>query len=186
MAWGCAPSKIVLLETKMIRDFFQTLKDRYNRKTLAVTFPDCIDDLVANTNDEQWEVYKTNKIKKCSIFRSSNKVIKSIGHIFVQSKIKSVYDISKLPEGQERVEKLKELFVPLWMKNKNKTEAEANADFEALDPKMRAWQDNTLLNDAEWPNYKERGEFAKEFLKQLGFKEEDVHIHTDLTKSEID
>ena len=153
MAWGCAPSKIVLLETKMIRDFFQTLKDRYNRKTLQVTFPDCIDDLVANTADEQWEVYKTNKLSKCSIYRSSNKVVKRIGHIFVHSKVQSTFDISKLPAGKERDEKLKDIFVPLWMKNKNKSEADAIADFEALDPKMRAWQEDMLLNNAPWPNH---------------------------------
>ena len=46
MAWGCAPSKMVLADTRMIHDFFDTLRDRYNPKTLAVTFPSVLDDML--------------------------------------------------------------------------------------------------------------------------------------------
>ena len=38
-AWGCAPSKLVNVDTKMIWNFFNTLRDKYSRKTLAVEFP---------------------------------------------------------------------------------------------------------------------------------------------------
>ena len=46
MAWGCAPSKMVLADTRMIHDFFDTLRDRYNPKTLAVSFPSVLDDML--------------------------------------------------------------------------------------------------------------------------------------------
>ena len=46
MAWGCAPSKMVLADTRMIHDFFDTLRDRFNPNTLAVSFPSVLDDML--------------------------------------------------------------------------------------------------------------------------------------------
>ena len=137
MAWGCAPSKIVLLETKMIHSFFQTIKERYNRKTLAVTFPNCIDDLIANAGDENWEVYKTNQLQHCTMYYSSNKVVKSVGHVFISTKCKSINNIEILPPGEARDAKLKEMYVPVRMKNAKVSEEKALADFENLTEKER-------------------------------------------------
>ena len=118
---------------------------------MAVTFPDCIDDLIVNAEDEAWEVYKSNQLKSCSIYRSNNKVVKRIGHIFVHTHCKSATDIKLLPAGTERHEKLKEIFVPLWMKNKNKSQEDAIADFDNLDEANYKWQEEQLLNDIPWP-----------------------------------
>ena len=41
-----------------------------------------------------------------------------------------------------------------------------------------------MLNTATWWPSVERGEQAKAFLEELGF--EDVQVHTDLPKNEID
>ena len=30
-AWGCAPSKVVILDTRMVNSFFDTLRDRFCR-----------------------------------------------------------------------------------------------------------------------------------------------------------
>ena len=113
MLWGCAPSKAVLAETKMIQSFFKTLKDRYDRKTLRLVFPQCIDELVAAADDENWEVYKTNNIQNCVLNFSSNTTVKRLAHIFLHTKCKSINDISVLPAGQVRTDKLREFFIPL-------------------------------------------------------------------------
>ena len=141
---------------------------------MAVTFPDCIDDLVAASGDEAWEVLKTNQLRTCSIYRMNNKVVKRIGHIFVQTHCKSTNDIKVLPAGAERDEKLKEIFVPLWMKNKNKTKEEALADFENLDQQQRDFQEKNILNNLEWQQHEQRGEIAREFLEKLGFGIDEV------------
>ena len=51
-AWGCQPSKLVNVDTKMIWSFFGTLRDKYSRKTLAVEFPEAFDSMIANAGDE--------------------------------------------------------------------------------------------------------------------------------------
>ena len=117
LVWGCAPSKIVLLETNMILNFFETLRDRYCRKTLAVTFPKEFESMLFNAKDERWEIYKSNNIQPCKIFYEKNKATSKIGVILVHSKCKSSLDKSILSDENERTEKLREKFVPLKMKN---------------------------------------------------------------------
>ena len=52
LAWGCAPSKGVVLDTKMIQSFFANLRDRFDRRTLAVTFPSVLSDMITSAGDE--------------------------------------------------------------------------------------------------------------------------------------
>ena len=89
MAWGCAPSNAVLEATRMIHDFKDTLRERYNRKTLTVQFPTVFDDMLANANDAKWEFWRSNRIQKCKIFYRQNKVTDSIGVVFVHTHVEN-------------------------------------------------------------------------------------------------
>ena len=136
-AWGCAPTKFVLAETRMVDSFFETLKDRYCRKTLAITFPHEFDHMLFNAGDEQWEIWKTNNIQPCRIFYEKNKVIKQIGVILIHTQCKSMLDISVLPNGKQRDAKLKELYVPLRMINAKCDQKKAEEDFMKLTEKEK-------------------------------------------------
>ena len=89
-AWGCSPSKGVLADTRMIHEMFETLQDRYNRKTLSVTFPKMFEDMLeTKKEDALWEFWKSNKIQECKILYESNIATRKIGVIFVHSSVKS-------------------------------------------------------------------------------------------------
>lgn len=45
MCYGCPPTKFVLADTRMIFDLFEALQRRFDRKTLAVEFPQMFADL---------------------------------------------------------------------------------------------------------------------------------------------
>ena len=60
LAWGCPPTKFVLADTRMIHDFFDTLRDRYCRKTLSLTFPQVLDNMLSDAGDATWEFWKSN------------------------------------------------------------------------------------------------------------------------------
>ena len=83
LAWGCPPSKFVLADTRMIHDFFDTLRDRFCRETLAVKFPNVLDDMLSEAGDACWEFWKSNQLQTCKIFYEHNKVTDSHGIIFV-------------------------------------------------------------------------------------------------------
>ena len=92
LAWGCAPAKLVNVDTKMIHSFFETLRDKYDRKTLEVAFPETFDNMVANAGDEQWDFWKSNLIQPCKIFYQDNKVFKRKGLILVHTRCKNGYN----------------------------------------------------------------------------------------------
>ena len=145
MAWGCQPSKMVLVDTKMITDFFDTLRDRYCRKTLTVSFPQMFDSMLAiSKDDEAWEFWKSNKIQKCKIFYEHNKVTNSEGYIFVNTHCKSSF--SHL-EGAERRAKLKECFIPVRMAVARRTAAEAAEDFERIGEEEMQREDASFIAD---------------------------------------
>ena len=61
LCWGCPPSRMVLADTVMIHEFFATLQDRYDRKTLSVTFPDKLNEMLeTKKEDALWEIWKSN------------------------------------------------------------------------------------------------------------------------------
>ena len=87
MAWGCPPSKMVLADTRMIHDFFDTLRDGYNKKTLAVKFPDVLDHLLSEAGDACWEFWKSNELQPVKIFYECNKVTDAYGVIFYNTQL---------------------------------------------------------------------------------------------------
>ena len=109
LVFGCAPSKTVNLDTKMIHNFFNTLKERYSKETLDVTFPDALDDMLASALDEKWEIWRSNKIQRCKIFYERNKVIKKIGIVLVHTHCKNAFnDLQRNERVQKGEELLKE------------------------------------------------------------------------------
>ena len=61
MLWGCSPSKGVLVDTRMIHEMFETLQERYDRKTLSVTFPAKFHEMIETKDkDAMWEIWQSN------------------------------------------------------------------------------------------------------------------------------
>lgn len=85
LAWGCPPSKFVLADTRMIHDFFDTLRDRYDPKTLCVKFPDVLNDMLSEAGDAAWEFWRSKSLQTAKIFYEQNKVTSSQGIIFVNT-----------------------------------------------------------------------------------------------------
>ena len=45
----------------MIHELFDTLRDRYDRKTLSVTIPNKFDEMLETKEDDaKWEIFKSN------------------------------------------------------------------------------------------------------------------------------
>ena len=66
--FGSEPLKGVLAQTCMIHDFRDTLSWRFDRQTLQVTFPQALDNMLGDRqNDCIWEFYKSNQIQMCRI-----------------------------------------------------------------------------------------------------------------------
>jgi hypothetical protein len=105
-AWGSAPTKSVLAETKMVTDFFKTLGDRFSRQDLSVEFPQVLDRLVATAADENWELFKSNNIQPCKIFYEHNKVNfqESLGVIFVHTHCRNKFADLTGDEAQAKFE----------------------------------------------------------------------------------
>ena len=61
MVWGCQPSDMVNADTKMINDFFDTLHDRYDKRTLEIVFPNALSEMKATAGDENWEIFISNQ-----------------------------------------------------------------------------------------------------------------------------
>ena len=60
--WGCQPEKGVLADTRMIHDFFDTMKARYDKKTLCLIFPKILDNMLGDKGDCNWEFWNSNQI----------------------------------------------------------------------------------------------------------------------------
>lgn len=92
----------------MVSDFFVGLYDRYSRDTLAVTFPDLFQNMLATADDAKWEILCSNNIQPCRIFYNNNIVTKSEGVIFVTDYLVNKEGIGDLT-GEARKEKLIDL-----------------------------------------------------------------------------
>ena len=122
----------------MVHDFFDTLRERFDRKTLSVTFPDCLDDMLANEDDEKWEVWRSNKIQKCKIFYRQNKITHFKGVIVCNTHTNNKWQSL---EGQEKEDKLRELAIPMAMQNQGKTEEQANQWYDSLTESQKKFQE---------------------------------------------
>ena len=55
--WGCKPSKVVNADTRMVHDFNDTLQARYDKRTLCLTFPEILDNMLGAKDDCNWEFW---------------------------------------------------------------------------------------------------------------------------------
>ena len=102
----------------------------------------------------------------------------SRGVVFLHTKCKNQFRHLK---GEEREDKLRELYVKLL----DSTPEKANQKFNSLSEAEKQFQDNAIMNDALWPNAKLRGECAMDIIrKQFGIQ--NVEICEDFTKFKID
>ena len=109
MAWGCPPSSIVLADTRMIHDFFDTLRSRFHPTTLAVSIPSVFDGMLYRAGDAQWEFWKSNLIQEVKIFYEHNIVTTADaeGLIIFNETIKNKYhDHADYPIGSKKREDL--------------------------------------------------------------------------------
>ena len=61
--FGSGPNEGVLADTCMMHDFTDTLKSRFDKQTLQVTFPQVLDNMLGDRkNDCKWEFWKSNQI----------------------------------------------------------------------------------------------------------------------------
>ena len=112
LAYGCQPSQGIVDGAKMIEDFFQTLRDKYDKRTLSLVLPRELDAMLSNPRDAQWEFWRSNQLQSVKIFYEHNVVSHSIGVVFINTYCKSKFhDLT----GEERRQKLQELYVPLRM-----------------------------------------------------------------------
>lgn len=110
----------------MIHDFFDTLRDRYDRFTLAVSMPSVFDSMLGDAGDAKWEFWKSNLIQDVKIFYEANKVTEREGIIIVSTICENKYGAL---EGDAREEKLREGYLQARMVNANRTQEEAEADY---------------------------------------------------------
>ena len=61
--WGCQPAKGVLADTRMIHDFFDTMKARYDTATMCLVFPKILDNMLGAKGDCDWEFWNSNQIQ---------------------------------------------------------------------------------------------------------------------------
>lgn len=149
LAWGCPPSKMVLADTRMIHDFFDCLRDRYDRKTLTVRFPDVLDTLLSEAGDACWEFWKSNELQPVKIFYEFNKVTDRHAVIFYNTQLDNKWQNL---EGAEKRAKLKEIFLPLQMKNAKQTLEQAEKEFEEMSEEDMKFQADALVGPCIWPN----------------------------------
>ena len=83
MFFGCRPALGVLADTTMVKDVVDILLVRYNRRTFAVQFPNCFDDLKGN--DANFEMVASNTLQPILLEYSYNKTVKEIALIIVNS-----------------------------------------------------------------------------------------------------
>ena len=91
MAWGCPPSRIALADTRMINAFFDALRDRYDKKTLSIKFPDVLDTLLSEAGDACWEFWKSNELQPVKIFYEFNRVTDRHAVIFYNTQLDNKY-----------------------------------------------------------------------------------------------
>ena len=65
--FGSEPTKGVLVDNCMIVDFTDTLQSRYDPRTLQVTFPQALDNMLGDRKNLSWELWKSNSIQTCRI-----------------------------------------------------------------------------------------------------------------------
>ena len=108
----------------MAQDFHDTLRDRFSRVNLSVTFPDVLDNLIASSGDENWEIFKSNQIQPCKIFYENNKVNleESKGVVFIHTHCKNKFSALY---GEEYDAKFREQYVKLRTENGTVTSAQA-------------------------------------------------------------
>ena len=75
----------VLAKTTMIKDVSDVLENEYEKKTLSISFPTCFDDLKGN--DASFELVSSNTMQPLRLVRAHNIVTKSIGVIFVHTRL---------------------------------------------------------------------------------------------------
>jgi len=66
LIYGTKPGAMVNLDTKMVKDFITNILRRLDKKTLHVTFPDCLDQM--KTEDADFESAVSNTIQKLNLF----------------------------------------------------------------------------------------------------------------------
>jgi hypothetical protein len=83
---------MVNLDTNMVNDFINNIWRRLDKKTLAVRFPDCLDQM--KTEDADFEMAVSNTIQKLNLFHRESiykahytqMVSNKVGVIFINSK----------------------------------------------------------------------------------------------------
>ena len=95
----------VLAKTTMIKDVADIFENEFDRVTLSLRFPDCLDDLKGN--DASFELVSSNTLQPLVLIHSHNNVTKSIAVIFVNTEANS----TKHRENRASREKMyRELF----------------------------------------------------------------------------
>jgi hypothetical protein len=92
LLYGTKPGAMVNLDTNMVNDFIDNIWRRLDKKTLSVTFPDCLDQM--KTEDADFEMAVSNTIQKLNLFHRESiykahyaeKVTSQMGVIFMNSK----------------------------------------------------------------------------------------------------
>ena len=184
LVYGCPPSKFVLADTRMLHDFFETLENRYNQRTLAVELPQMLDDLdneSMHDGDAKWELMKSNQIQKVRIFFENNKVTKKRAVIFVTTHVKNKY--SHLT-GDERDKAMMHEWANIIGPKNKKTPEEMIPHWHTMSDDSKKKQE-PLVSDLVNADAEKRAKIAEDVLKtHLGF--EDIEIYRDESKEFID
>ena len=83
LAWGCEPKQGVSAETEMVKNFLQTLDDKFDRYTQMIEFPKAIKNIASK--DANFEFTTSNTLMNCKISRHKNIVTASKAIIFVNT-----------------------------------------------------------------------------------------------------
>ena len=140
-----------------MQDFFEALRNGYDRRTLVLTLPRALDTMIASRREGQWEIWRSDQIQSVKVYYEHNVVCRSIGVVFVNTYCKSKFHDLK---GNEQRQKLEELYVPLRMAEQKRSEEAAREDFANLTEAELAFHDAALLRNAEWKDASERGDIA--------------------------
>ena len=82
---GCAPGATVEADTKLIEDFANCLKDRYEKDSLTIVFPTIIDQLKGT--DANIEIIKSSQLQNLRLTVKPLKAKQKIAYIFVMTQL---------------------------------------------------------------------------------------------------
>ena len=106
MMWGCRPQEQVKLETAMITNITDTLKNKFDRDTLSIQLPQAFDHLKGE--DTSFEMVTSNTIQPVRLCYKHNIVTHSIAMVFVNTHCKGIQYKNAVERGEQACKLFKE------------------------------------------------------------------------------